>query len=246
MSLLFFSGGIDSTVLLTDMTKNPHRYAIGEGERLYVVTYGKESVLKKRRKQLKPIIDHVSKKSAVRIVQKFIPSSLIGIPANNVPHEGQNLQPSIDGDAWQKTTMPFTPGLYIALAGVAVNILGTSNGNLSDLDSWPYIGYFGFQYSREEYERADNDNDAYNDTSPAFIAKMNDLVKNSILGIDIRFRAPYLEARMTKEHIVKMGLEIGAPLHLSSSCIQGFGVDCGYCCHCLRRAALRASIGAPV
>jgi len=52
-------------------------------------------------------------------------------------------------------------------------------------------------------------------------------------GTAIRFKAPLIHLR--KAEIVRLGLELRAPLHLTWSCYQGSEVACGRCDSCLLR-----------
>jgi len=53
---------------------------------------------------------------------------------------------------------------------------------------------------------------------------------------------------MRKSEIVRQGLELGAPLHLTWSCYQGEEEACGVCDSCLlrRRAFAEASVADPI
>jgi len=51
--------------------------------------------------------------------------------------------------------------------------------------------------------------------------------------------------RMKKSEIVRRGVELGAPLHLTWSCYQGEAIACGVCDSCLLRLRAFAEAGAP-
>jgi 7-cyano-7-deazaguanine synthase len=60
---------------------------------------------------------------------------------------------------------------------------------------------------------------------------------NELIGVGspekIRIEAPAID--LTKEEIVELGLEVGAPMELSYSCYRGMDKQCGVCESCMRR-----------
>ncbi len=70
------------------------------------------------------------------------------------------------------------------------------------------------------------------DNSKEFLNAFNDLIKvGSPEKIEIE--APAID--LDKEEIVKLGLEVGAPMELSYSCYKGGDKHCGVCESCVRR-----------
>ncbi|WP_405295199.1 7-cyano-7-deazaguanine synthase QueC [Methanobrevibacter sp.] len=57
----------------------------------------------------------------------------------------------------------------------------------------------------------------------------------------IRIEAPCID--LNKEEIVKLGVEIGAPIELSYSCYKGDDKPCGVCESCMRRKRAFKKIG---
>jgi 7-cyano-7-deazaguanine synthase len=80
------------------------------------------------------------------------------------------------------------------------------------------------------------DHFVYPDCRPGFIDAMNDALGAASAG-SLRpvVSAPYLH--LTKARIVARGYEMGAPMHLSWSCYEGGRAHCGRCGTCVERAA---------
>ena len=70
------------------------------------------------------------------------------------------------------------------------------------------------------------------DNSKEYLEKFNELI-----GVgspdNIKIEAPAIE--LDKEEIVKLGVEVGAPMELSYSCYKGSDKHCGVCESCMRR-----------
>ena len=78
------------------------------------------------------------------------------------------------------------------------------------------------------------------DNSKEFLETFNDLVDvGSPEKIEIE--APLID--LNKEEIVKLGLDIGAPIELSYSCYKGRDKQCGVCESCMRRKRAFKNVG---
>ena len=70
------------------------------------------------------------------------------------------------------------------------------------------------------------------DNSKEYLEEFNELI--SVCSPQkIRIEAPAID--LTKEEIVKLGVEVGAPMELSYSCYKGDPEPCGVCESCVRR-----------
>lgn len=85
------------------------------------------------------------------------------------------------------------------------------------------------------------DHALYPDCRPVFIHRVDQAIKESTESC-VCFHAPFVS--MTKAEIVKLGLELGAPLHLTRSCYQAQGKACGECGTCRERLAAFKANGA--
>jgi 7-cyano-7-deazaguanine synthase len=78
------------------------------------------------------------------------------------------------------------------------------------------------------------------DNSKEFLEAYNQVLKIGSLQ-DIVIEAPLID--MNKKEIVKLGMEIEAPLDLTYSCYMGYDEHCGVCESCLRRKRAFIDIG---
>lgn len=75
---------------------------------------------------------------------------------------------------------------------------------------------------------------AYPDNEPEFINKFNDMLPFAV-GDGKNMKVIMPVGNLMKHEIVKLGLEIGAPLHLTWSCYRAGEVHCGKCGPCYMR-----------
>src|SRR5205085_6785589 len=75
---------------------------------------------------------------------------------------------------------------------------------------------------------------AYPDNEQEFIRALNVVMPNAVQeGRSVRFTEPV--GNLMKHEIVKLGLEVGAPLDLTYSCYRGGELHCGRCGPCFMR-----------
>lgn len=73
------------------------------------------------------------------------------------------------------------------------------------------------------------DHVGYPDTRPSFISAMSKALQHGTVH-GVRVEAPFV--KLTKDWIVRVGVRLGAPLHLTHSCYQGKVPACGVCDTC--------------
>jgi 7-cyano-7-deazaguanine synthase len=84
----------------------------------------------------------------------------------------------------------------------------------------------------------EQDSSGYPDCRPAYYAAFNELVRLGTKDGDIRIETPLIG--MKKSEIVRLGVELGAPFHVSWSCYACETEACGGCESCaLRLRAFR-------
>lgn len=78
------------------------------------------------------------------------------------------------------------------------------------------------------------------DNSKEFLNTFNELIDVGSPE-NIKIEAPDID--LTKEEIVKLGVEVGAPMEISYSCYKGGNKHCGVCESCMRRRRAFTQLG---
>ena len=78
------------------------------------------------------------------------------------------------------------------------------------------------------------------DNSKEFLDAFNELISAGSPD-EIRIEAPAID--LNKEEIVKLGVEVNAPMELSYSCYKGLDKHCGVCESCMRRKRAFMNMG---
>lgn len=82
----------------------------------------------------------------------------------------------------------------------------------------------------------EQDSSGYPDCRPAYYAAFQQLIRTGTRDGDILAETPLIHMR--KSEIVRLGLELAAPFHLTWSCYSSDAIACGQCESCvLRRSA---------
>jgi 7-cyano-7-deazaguanine synthase len=88
----------------------------------------------------------------------------------------------------------------------------------------------------------EQDSSGYPDCRPAYYEAFNQLIRMGTKEGDIRIETPLI--RMRKSEIVGLGVELGAPFHVSWSCYSGETEACGVCESCVLRLRAFREAGA--
>ena len=88
----------------------------------------------------------------------------------------------------------------------------------------------------------EQDISGYPDCRPAYYEAFNQLIKMGTKDGQIRVVTPLIEMR--KSEIVRLGVELGAPFHVSWSCYSGETKACGVCESCVLRLRAFREAGA--
>jgi len=121
----------------------------------------------------------------------------------------------------------YVPARNLIFLSVAMGVAEARGAN----DVW--IGVNALDYS------------GYPDCRPEFIASFEATaalaLRRGVQGNPVRVRTPLID--LAKADIVRLGVEIGAPLHLTWSCYEGDHTPCGGCDACALRAKGFAEAG---
>ena len=147
--------------------------------------------------------------------------SLLAGSDAEIPKESYAEQLSHTAGKPVSTYVPFRNGLFLAAAAS----IALSNGC--------EVIYYGAHSD-------DAAGNAYPDCSSAFHEAMSQAIYLGS-GNQLRIEAPFVT--WTKADVVKKGLELHVPYHLTWSCYEGGETPCGVCGTCRDRAAAFAANG---
>ena len=88
----------------------------------------------------------------------------------------------------------------------------------------------------------EQDSSGYPDCRPAYYDAFNQLIRMGTKEGEIRVQTPLIAMR--KKEIVQLGVELGAPFHVSWSCYSGETEACGVCESCVLRLRAFREAGA--
>nr|DAI22186.1 MAG TPA: putative PP-loop superfamily ATPase [Caudoviricetes sp.] len=209
-TLVLLSGGIDSTTCLAMSVR-----AYGpENVEAVSFSYGQKHV--KELECAKAIAQHYGIKHTVLNVdsQVFASSSSTLIQGHGEMNHGKTyaeIQAESPGEV--DTYVPFRNGLMLSQAAA----LAYS------------IGAYKIIYGAHSDDAAGG---AYPDCTTEFYEAMDEAIFQGT-GQKVRLDAPLLT--LNKAQVVKQGLAMNTPYHLTRSCYEGEGPSCGTCATCLDR-----------
>lgn len=85
------------------------------------------------------------------------------------------------------------------------------------------------------------DSSGYPDCRPAYYEAFQQVIRVGTREGNIRIETPLIHMR--KREIIGLGVELGAPLHVTWSCYQGEAAACGVCDSCVLRLRAFAEAG---
>lgn len=211
-AVVLSSGGIDSTVLLTEAVA---RYGAAEVLALTMLYGQKHS---KELDAAKAVAERLGVQHLVRDLSstfEFSDCPLLQGRGDMVHASYAEQLEAMGGSGTVATYVPFRNGLFLAYAAAIAYSFGAE------------VVFYGAHAD-------DAAGRAYPDCTPEFYGAMNDAVSQGT-GLKVRLAAPLLH--MNKTSIVALGLELGAPFELTWSCYEGSEEACGTCGTCLDRRA---------
>lgn len=219
-SLVVYSGGLDSTVLLTDVLARDekgrsegHSYCNSRVFALHFC-YGQ----KHDERELKAALA-VCTMLEVPMQIVSLPFEAWGFKSALLTQGGAVPVGDYNEEDLRETIVPFRNGIMLSIAaGIAMSKGFTKI----------YIGAHA------------GDHAIYPDCREDFLSSMQRAVSygtDDIVGL----ARPFIG--MSKEKIVRLGAKIGAPMELSYSCYNGGKLHCGQCGTCRERRAAFVSAG---
>jgi 7-cyano-7-deazaguanine synthase len=218
-AVVLLSGGMDSCVS-TAMAREKH----GAGNiALLHAGYGQRTQRRERR-AFEEIADFYSVRERL-VVQldhfRAIGGSALTDEKIAVP-ENEFGAPSPGGSAIPVTYVPFRNAHFLSVAVSWAEVIGA--GAI-------YIGAVA------------EDSSGYPDCRPEYYRVFQELIRAGTKPeTQIEIATPVIQ--MKKSEIIRRGLALGAPLHLTWSCYQGEEMACGACDSCLLRLRAFAEAGA--
>lgn len=212
------SGGLDSTVLLSQLV------AVGSVVRPCFFSYGSthekyeyeafQNVCNKL--HLECLVIPISP-AFDRSESALLLKNGLSIPTGD---RGYNEEGSLDA-----TVVPGRNLVMVAILSALAEAEAISSGR----SSFVAIGVHA------------SDHALYPDCRPEFVYRLADTIQAGTRG-RVALITPFLH--LTKAAIVKIGLQLNAPMHLTRSCYAHQGVSCGVCGTCRERLAAFAENGA--
>lgn len=206
-AVVLLSGGLDSTVCLVR--------AIEDGHDPIPLTIGYGQRHSRELQAAKDVAEFYGLEEHHVIefdLGNFTSSSLT---SDRVPVPHRNSWEQIGEDI----PSTYVPARNIIFLGIAAGLAETKSAR------YMYIGANAVDYS------------GYPDCRPQFFETfqrlLNVCTKSGVEGDPVTIKTPIL--RLTKAEIVEMGVNLGAPLHLTWSCYEGREEACGRCDSCQLR-----------
>ena len=218
--LVILSGGLDSTVCMALAAAGGHG-ATGDVNAPLAVTfdYGQ-----RHRVELTAAAAVAAFYGAEHLV---VPIDLTGWGGSALTDASIDVPDAIDGDSDSAIPVTYVPARNLIFLSLAMGI-----AEARDADD-VFIGVNALDYS------------GYPDCRPEFVASFEATaalaLKRWVEGRPVRVRTPLID--LTKAAIVALGVETGAPLHLTWSCYRGGDRPCGTCDSCVLRAKGFAEAG---
>ena len=212
-AVVCLSGGMDSAVCAAIAAQDYDVYAIH-------FSYG-------QRTEQKELASATAIGEALRIhtllplrsdIFRLIGGSALTDPLMDIPQADPN--PDATGSQIPVTYVPFRNAHFLAAAVSWAEVIGAT------------IVFIG---------AVEQDSSGYPDCRPAYYEAFQRLIEQGTRDGDIKISTPLIHLR--KHAIVRLGLELGAPFHVTWSCYSGESVACGMCESCVLRLKAFAEAG---
>jgi 7-cyano-7-deazaguanine synthase len=218
-AVICLSGGMDSCVCATLAVRDYEVYAVH-------FSYGQRTEARELR-AAQEIARLVGVREFLHLkidLFRRIGGSALTDTAIAVPNASANEAPAYEsrtGSEIPVTYVPFRNAHFLSAAVSWAEVLGAKK---------VFIG------------AVEQDSSGYPDCRPAYYDAFNELIRMGTKEGEIRVVTPLIAMR--KSEIVRLGVELGAPFHVSWSCYSGETEACGVCESCVLRLRAFREAGA--
>ena len=216
-AVMCLSGGMDSTVCATLAARDYDTYGLH-------VSYGQRTEVREQA-SAEAVAAALGLKDLLRLrtdLFRRIGGSALTDASIAVPEASGEDEKSSErtGADVPVTYVPFRNAHFLSAAVSWAEVLGANT---------VFIG------------AVEQDSSGYPDCRPAYYDAFNQLIRTGTRDGEITVVTPLI--RMRKHEIVRLGVELGAPLHVSWSCYSGETEACGVCESCSLRLRAFAEAG---
>jgi 7-cyano-7-deazaguanine synthase len=217
-AVVCLSGGMDSTVCAALAARDFDAYGLH-------FSYGQRTQARELRAATEVAaavglrdLMHLHTDLFRRIGGSALTDSSIAVPSSamDAPEDASQRH----GDDVPVTYVPFRNAHFLAAAVSWAEVLGATA---------VFIG------------AVEQDSSGYPDCRPAYYDAFQNLIQTGTKDGAIRIHTPLIALR--KHEIIRLGVELGAPLHISWSCYSGEAEACGVCESCVLRLRAFAQAG---
>jgi 7-cyano-7-deazaguanine synthase len=217
-AVVCLSGGMDSTVCATMAVRDYDSYGLH-------FSYGQRTEAREL-ESARAVAEAVSLRELLELktdLFRRIGGSALTDSSIAVPEPGAVTDESAQrrGSDVPVTYVPFRNAHFLAAAVSWAEVIGATT---------VFIG------------AVEQDSSGYPDCRPAYYEVFNRLIREGTKDGEIAIVTPLI--RLKKHEIVRLGVELGAPLHVSWSCYSGEAEACGVCESCLLRLRAFQQAGA--
>ncbi|MGE5594773.1 MAG: 7-cyano-7-deazaguanine synthase QueC [Hyphomicrobiales bacterium] len=233
-AIVLLSGGLDSTTVAAHAVREGHEV------RALTIGYGQRHLRELRSARAVaealgiPLLEaDASFYRDIASYSALTDTATYAVPEHRAPEEMAEDIPI--------TYVPLRNTFFVTVAAAALEswllaLIEEEGRDPATLEGVIYVGANAIDYS------------GYPDCRPEFYDAIAEVLRlgsklGAAYGVPMRIEAPII--RMGKAEIVRHGLELGAPLHLTWSCYAGEDRPCGACDSCALRAAGFAAAGVP-
>lgn len=205
-AIILLSGGMDSTVALA--------YALSQGYEIVPLTIGYGQRHAREVKAAQEVVGFykIEKHVVLDLDLGFLKTSALTSPDIEVPEREE-------GKIGKDVPTTYVPARNIIFLSIAAGLAETESANRIFIGA-NAVDYSGYPDCRPEFFKA-------------FQHALEVGTKTGVEGRTIKIEHPLLF--LSKGEIVKLGMKLGAPLHLTWSCYKGGGKACGKCDSCVLR-----------